>query len=404
MNHTLDINELRATAAFRKPGYVEECVKKAISVDAGIVLLSDEDYQEIGKRFALGKKTKRKEDIYDQSRWPSFARRLAEKRIPSDRGVGDIQVRMPIPGGSCGCTEPEEIEEIKRTREASRGKLNRNFPFKKVKKPTPRFYLTACAIVRDELDLPEWVAYQLAIGFEHVHFFDNESAVPVSDVLRNWIKDGKVSVDRVAGRRRQNDCYSQRLSDSKSKWVAFIDPDEFILPHETDDIRKLLSGFEKYGGFALTWKVFGSNGHVERPSGLVIENYLRTTEGFFDVKPRSGERLPQYKTIAQPEHAVRFPNPHWAAYRDGRYAVNERRQRMPCHSHGPASVKLAQLNHYIGRSLEDFRLKQERRGPMSNISRTDREWRHWEAHCNAVEDRRILRFVPAVKELMEKYK
>ena len=42
-------------------------------------------------------------------------------------------------------------------------------------KPQPqKRFLTVCGIVRDELDLPEWVAYQFAIGADHVHLIDNE--------------------------------------------------------------------------------------------------------------------------------------------------------------------------------------------------------------------------------------
>jgi len=60
-----------------------------------------------------------------------------------------------------------------------------------------RWYLGACAIVRDELDLPEWVAYQFAVGVQHVHIFDNESVIPVVDRLPKWIRLNSTSTGRL---------------------------------------------------------------------------------------------------------------------------------------------------------------------------------------------------------------
>ena len=266
-----------------------------------------------------------------------------------------------------------------------------------------KFYLSACAIVKDEVDLPEWVAYQFLIGFEHVHIYDNGSSTPVAITLKKWIADGKVTTQTVSGKKLQCMCYSRFLQRIPSKWAAFIDPDEFLLPHRVDDIRTFLEGFESYGGVGITWKVFGSNGHLVRPGRLVIESYTKTSIGFIDVKPRNNEKWPQYKTIAQPARAIKFTNPHYATYRPGFYAVNEKTQRLPSHSHGPPSVDSIQINHYFVKSAEDFHLKQKRRGGGSNRSRKAGDWTHVEKYCNTLVDDRIQRFLPKVKELLEEY-
>ena len=265
-------------------------------------------------------------------------------------------------------------------------------------------YLTACAIVRDEPDLTEWVAYHFAIGFEHIYIYDNESVIPVAKTLRNWINDGKVSVEFIAGRKQQCRCYSAHLKMTDSKWIAFIDADEYILPHLADDLKAVLQQYESFGGLTATWKVFGSDGHSVRPPGLVIESYTKTSKCCINVSPESRSCWPQYKTIAQPEFAISFPNPHFARYRSGSYAVNESRRRMPCwHSHGRSSLKTIQLNHYFVKSLEDFRAKQNRRGPNSDRARTTEEWQHVEKLCNIQPDTRIQRFVPTVRGLMMYY-
>ena len=55
-------------------------------------------------------------------------------------------------------------------------------------------YAAACAMVKDEPDLREWAAYHLAVGFEHLLIYDNESRIPVSVVLGDFIAAGFVTV------------------------------------------------------------------------------------------------------------------------------------------------------------------------------------------------------------------
>ena len=97
------------------------------------------------------------------------------------------------------------------------------------------------------------------------------------------------------------------------------------------------------------------------------------------------------------------PNPHFFNYRHGYFAVNERGVRLRSLVHAPAATDLVQINHYMTKSLEDWRLKQARRGGASGRARTDEEWKRIEAACNAIEDTRILRFVPKVRALMAEF-
>lgn len=261
-------------------------------------------------------------------------------------------------------------------------------------------YLGACAIVRDEIDLEEWIAYQFVVGIEHVHIFDNESVLPVADRLSKWIADGKVSVSRVNGRRMQNECYTRYLTESPSRWTAFVDADEFLLPLHTDDLKSLLPEFETYGGLGCCWHVFGADGHAARPDGLVLENYTKRGPITFDIY---GLGKPQYKTIVQTRTAVSCGNPHFFEFQDGWGCVNDSRKRMPGRTHGRPSARAIQLNHYMTKSLEDWRIKQERRGGASGRMRTDEHWRMIQAECNSIEDSAIQRFIPKVKELMAAY-
>lgn len=273
-------------------------------------------------------------------------------------------------------------------------------------------YLTGCAIVQDEIDLPEWVAYCFAIGFEHIHFYDNESAVPVAETLASWVGEGRVTVSPIYGAKQQMPAYKDFISGwrEKSRWAAFIDPDEFILPHQTNDLRELLQGYEAFGGLSIPWCVYGSNGRIERPEGLVIESYTKRGPVMFSLRKdfvAPAIAPPQGKTIAQLSYA-RTMNPHRFAYRGNRFDVNENRvpmsRVMGCHKRRENlfSCEAVQVNHYIVKSLEDWSLKQERGDPYSP-PRTNDELAFIESRCNEITDTRILRFAPAVRALMEKH-
>ena len=256
-------------------------------------------------------------------------------------------------------------------------------------------------MVRDELDLHEWIAYQFAIGVEHVHLFDNESVTPVAKRFRAWINDGKVSVESIRGRKVQSRAYQRYVEARFSKWVAFVDADEFILPYDTDDVKEILCEFEDYGGLVVSWQVFGSNGYIARPGGLVIESYTKTGTNDFDLVNHLSDRRPvchQYKTIAQPEFIKRVVTPHYFTYRSGRSAVKTNGALVsPTMLTVPCVERIA-INHYMNKSAEDFRLKQERRGGESGKPRTEAAWLDIENGSNQIEDTRILRFVPEVKK------
>jgi hypothetical protein len=260
-------------------------------------------------------------------------------------------------------------------------------------------------MVRDEPDLEEWVAYQFVVGFDHVRIYDNESVVPVWDRLAKWIEAGKVSVEWVEGRRRQTEVFGWYLDERFSRWVAFIDADEFVLPHATDSLKELLCAYEAYGGLAVSWAVFGPDGHVRRPNGLMIESYTRRGSASFDLEDRLSDRRPtcqQYKTIVQPRKVKRCLTPHFFQYRNDAFAVNEMGSFVPPDFLTPPSTETVQLNHYMTKSAEDWELKKLRRGGQSGKPRSREEWLDLQAGC-IEPDLRIQRFAPAVRDLMERY-
>ena len=214
------------------------------------------------------------------------------------------------------------------------------------------YYATICAIAKDEdFFIKEWVEYHLLIGFEHIYIYDNNSYVPVSKTLSEYIDSGLATViDFPRDEDQQRIAYMDCLQKygNQCKWMAFIDIDEFIVPKSEHDIRDILDRYIDYGGLAIHWKIFGSGGHRTKPDGGVIKNYNKVIS--FDS---------HIKSIVQPSKVDKVFTPHSFGYRDGSFCVNE--DYVPVASYQSYHIsRTVQINHYYYKSLEDFKDKLKR--------------------------------------------
>lgn len=138
-------------------------------------------------------------------------------------------------------------------------------------------YLCVAAIARDEgRYFKEWIDYHRLVGVEKFFIFDNESKDNTYDVLKPYIDAGIVEYTYVTGDGIQNavNYYAVCAARRKTKWLAVIDLDEFIMPRHDKNIPDFLRRFSpRVAQIFVRWCLFGSSGHVTRPDGLVIENY-----------------------------------------------------------------------------------------------------------------------------------
>ena len=161
-------------------------------------------------------------------------------------------------------------------------------------------YLTICAIVKDEDPyLEEWIRYHQLLGVEHFYLFDNESRIPLRETLAPFIAEGLVDVEWVDGHARQLGVYTRACRDHPDdcRWMAMIDIDEFLVPHRHESLRDLLELYEKFGGLAINWQVFGPSGHQTRPPGLQIAQFTKK----MPIHSQSNQHV---KTIAQTDKVM----------------------------------------------------------------------------------------------------
>jgi hypothetical protein len=250
-----------------------------------------------------------------------------------------------------------------------------------------KYDMTICCIVKDEnIYLKEWIEYHLKIGVQHFYIYDNDSKVPVSETLRETGLAEVATVINVSGRAKQvvayNDCLIRNRANSK--WIGFIDADEYIVPKSTKgDLRALLKDFEEFGGLGINWLVFGSNGHTKRTNLPQLQRFVMRSEESFPVNRH-------VKVIVQTKYVKRSIGAHLFSFVAPYSAVNEMGKKITT-SYSDVSVEKIQINHYYCRSLEEYKDKVNR--GLADTSRGRRQLDNFFDHdreANRVEDRTIL--------------
>lgn len=287
--------------------------------------------------------------------------------------------------------------------------------------------LTLACIVKDEdRDIEEWVAFHLAVGVQRIIVIDNGPSPALPKILAPYIADGVVELlTFVARGGQQQKAYERvlRREDGRTRWLGFIDVDEFVFPSSADSLPEVLAEYEEYAAVAINWVSFGSSGHDVRPDGLVIENYVERGE-LDHIFPWPRLRNPEIpddqpgayrpmnthvKVILDPSRTLQFRTAHHYKYVPGSFAVTENFQRIDDAVSESVSVERLRINHYWSKSLDDLRGKVTK-GRVASRSRKkpftyDTEvalGRDRAAH--GVIDREILRFLPATTAIIEHYR
>lgn len=221
---------------------------------------------------------------------------------------------------------------------------------------TPQYYLSVCAIAKNEGPyFEEWIEWHRAHGVDHFYIYDNESTDETRRILEPYIAQGVVEYTYWPGRKQQlatyDDCLAHRRF--RSRWIAFIDLDELIVPVKDTTIPAFLKRLEAFAAVEINWLVYGSSGQTTKTPGTMMERFRRHS-------------LPDHilnrhvKTIVNPRRVFNMVGAHEAAKISGAIADSHAcpirrnfREREP-------QQDVIRINHYAVRSLEEFAEKQAR--------------------------------------------
>jgi glycosyltransferase involved in cell wall biosynthesis len=220
--------------------------------------------------------------------------------------------------------------------------------------------VTLCAIARDEgRYILEWLAWYKLLGFEHIVIYDNESQDESTSILPALHQAREIDHRPWAsrhGEQPQLPAYRDGLARCSTEWIAFFDVDEFLVLHSAQYIADLLGRLpEDCSAIAFNQRFFGSSGRRDYDDRFVTERFTRTSrrDHFLNVWVKTIARRCRIKSINNP-HGFELTSGYYVEP-GGRLCIlqNECRTRE-------ISLDVAQYNHYILKSKEEYSLKKAR--------------------------------------------
>lgn len=232
------------------------------------------------------------------------------------------------------------------------------------------------------------------VGVEKFYIYDNESTDNIKEVLEPYIESGEVVYKYFPGQRMQFPAYNDSimLNRYKTKYMAFIDLDEFIVPVEHNTILEVIEELQaqnkkKLAAIGITWLIHGFNGHYKKQNGLLTE-----------IFPKCSFSSPSnhtVKSIVNPRSVLKVYNPHFMLHTLGSKVINTGGKNM----HGPYTephFEKIRVNHYYTKSYEEYLQRMKKGKADGNTSAKLLDYSP--NYCSTDEDEAIKKYLPKLKE------
>ena len=222
----------------------------------------------------------------------------------------------------------------------------------------------------EETIIREWLLHNSNIGVRHFFLYDNGSTDRTIEIATTTLGAGsvtiipwklKVSTSRDDGFIHQQllaFCHAIQTFGCDFQYMAFLDPDEFLIPLDGLSFEDALSNAGCPANLAIPWTMFGRNGHLTPPRGGVGANYLMRPRDRF-----SDRLLAKFKCIVDPcavtvagVHAFETMSDGNRCSNDSGYKTENKKRFSPEFLSG----NKLQLNHYYTRSASELDAKLKR--------------------------------------------
>lgn len=215
--------------------------------------------------------------------------------------------------------------------------------------PHYRYTFSVCALLKNEFRyLREWVEYHRLFGVDHFYLYNIGNKEVFERVLRPYIVEGIITIvnwPEVMPYPGDNEAYKWALSmqipayenavnflaKNQTKWIVFIDTDEFLVcPQE--DIKEILQKYDDFCGISLSTDYFDIDFNLKQK--LLIE----TMDLIKPPTPVVGKSIA--KMIFKPDlcEGFRWP-PYTCIFKNQGCSI-------------PLSKKELRVNRYLNRYLE----------------------------------------------------
>jgi len=269
----------------------------------------------------------------------------------------------------------------------------------------PRLKLAVLATARDEaLHLPEWIAHYLSIGADHLFVYTNDNRDGTDDLLRWFSQNAPVTplfTTAAPGINIQTKNYQHAfflLPELRLfEWVLVVDLDEFLVPAARYEhlLPPLLDAAPPDAAavvFPWAWRLWDRR--FGRMPGLLAERYEHAV-------PHS-----LFKSAIRLRHATSLCEIHIPTVTDGARLVDTAlapidADRIWTDSH--KSFEGGWIDHYWGRSFEEFIIKKTRSDSLS-VDRAYETFFSWTAVYEEANRSPVpLPVIAAIKDRLARY-
>lgn len=201
--------------------------------------------------------------------------------------------------------------------------------------------LSICAIIKNEAKyLKEWIEFHILVGVDHFYLYSNDHCDLLRVILQPYLKKGLVTlIPWIAFANHikeesehwalstQLPAYENAIkfrAFKKTKWLALLDTDEYLVPIHSYTITDLLNQHNSYPAILLETDVFdGSQVNLSPLAQLLVE-----ARGWIKSPPSN-----VYKTftklILQPDLCTSFTcMPYQILFKDNQEPVSLDRSDM----------------------------------------------------------------------------
>ncbi len=237
------------------------------------------------------------------------------------------------------------------------------------KRKENKYYLSLVAVIKDESQhIEEWLDYYINLGVEHFYLYDNKSMDDIFDKLTPYAE--KISYVFSLKELDKTSVYAEIIKkhSTETRWLAFIDVDEFICFTKNTGEKNYLANFmhqyEDYPALVINRLCFDSNNHTKVPEGSVLENYTRIHEDFKNAKENK-----YIKSIVDPLW-IEAIGIYGHNYKFNQYAVNENCEsveEIECTKN--TSIDKIRINYYQGRLKKDWNDNNYNKEMQKNFSK-----------------------------------
>lgn len=267
---------------------------------------------------------------------------------------------------------------------------------------TYKYNVSICGIFLNEAPyLREWIEFHRIVGVEHFYLYNNMSTDGYKDILEPYMEEGLVTLTDWNVPHGQISAYWDCVGRfaAESRWIGFIDLDEFVVPRE-NKIYDLLKPYDnRWGSVLIYGKIYGGcDGNDRDLNGLVTEDFKRCwpkliAEGkcFYNTA---------YPLSGREKNGLGFYHVCWTKREDKDFRPVNIYGRVTMSGSPERATKQAvpaQINHYMIKSYKEYQKKVMRLDATFefNLRRDDD---YWEVDRKATGSNQLIeQYLPELK-------